>query len=210
MAVHAIKKGEESNDRLQSRFKKQVQEARFIKVLRERKVRKKKLTKRLQRIRALKREGFRAQNKKKRDDVEPPTEYLAGAVVYARPQGTDDIYLALVHDVFGRWTLSKGHIEGKDPEKEIAKAIKDELSLDVEVKDKLGVNEYSTYHPEKGKIKKNVTYFLCESPFVEIGLKETGGLDDAKWFKMGDILDLNFYNDILPLVTKAINILLKK
>jgi ribosomal protein S21 len=64
MAVHAIKKGEESNDRLQSRFKKQVQEARFIKVLRERKVRKKKLTKRLQRIRALKREGFRAQNKK--------------------------------------------------------------------------------------------------------------------------------------------------
>jgi N utilization substance protein B len=149
-------------------------------------------------------------SKKKRDDVEPPTEYLAGAVVYARPQGTDDIYLALVHDVFGRWTLSKGHIEGKDPEKEIAKAIKDELSLDVEVKDKLGVNEYSTYHPEKGKIKKNVTYFLCESPFVEIGLKETGGLDDAKWFKMGDILDLNFYNDILPLVTKAINILLKK
>jgi len=37
-----------------------------------------------------------------------------------------------------------------------------------------------------------------------------GGLDDAKWFKMGDILDLNFYNDILPLVTQAINILLKK
>jgi hypothetical protein len=40
--------------------------------------------------------------------------------------------------------------------------------------------------------------------------EEKGGLDDAKWFKMADILDLNFYNDILPLVTKAINILLKK
>ncbi len=64
MAVYAIKKGEESNDRLQSRFKKQVQEARFVKLLRERKHRKKPLTKRLQRIRALKREGFRAQNKK--------------------------------------------------------------------------------------------------------------------------------------------------
>jgi hypothetical protein len=64
MAVYAIKKGEESNDRLQSRFKKQVQEARFVKVLRERRTRKKRLTRRLQRIRALKREGYRSENKK--------------------------------------------------------------------------------------------------------------------------------------------------
>jgi N utilization substance protein B len=137
-----------------------------------------------------------------------PVEYLAGAVVYAK-EG-EDVYLALVHDVFGRWTLSKGHIEGKDPEKEVAKVISDEIKLPVEVKEKLGTNEYVTYHPEKGKIKKNVTYYLVEAPFVEIKLKESGGLDDAKWFKMGDILDLNFYNDILPLITKAINVLLKK
>ena len=64
MTVYALKKGDESNDRLQSRFKKQVQEARFVKLLRERRHRKKPLTKRLQRIRALKREGFRAVNKK--------------------------------------------------------------------------------------------------------------------------------------------------
>ena len=74
----------------------------------------------------------------------------------------------------------------------------------------MGANEYITYHPEKGKVKKNVTYFLAESPYVDLKLVNSGGLDDAKWFKMGDILDLNFYNDILPLVTKAINILLKK
>jgi hypothetical protein len=64
MAVFAIKKGDESNDRLQSRFKKQVQEARFIKVLRERKTHKKRRTRRLERIRALKREGFRTENRK--------------------------------------------------------------------------------------------------------------------------------------------------
>ena len=106
--------------------------------------------------------------------------------------------------------MSKGHIEGTEPDKEVAKVISDEIALPVEVKEKLGANEYVTYHPEKGKIRKNVTYYLVEAPFVEIKLKETGGLDDAKWFKMGDILDLNFYNDILPLVTKAVNILLKK
>lgn len=64
MTIYAIRRGEESNDRLQSRFKKQVQESRLVKVLRERKHYKKARTRRLQRIRALKREGFRAQNKK--------------------------------------------------------------------------------------------------------------------------------------------------
>ncbi len=141
-------------------------------------------------------------------NVVAPTEYLAGAVVYARDG--EDVYLALVHDVFGRWTLSKGHIEGKDPEAEIKRVIKDEISLDVDIKATLGTNEYVTYHPEKGKVKKNVTYYLVESPYVDLKLVNSGGLDDARWFKMGDILDLNFYNDILPLVTKAINILLEK
>ena len=146
---------------------------------------------------------------KKKENVPPPVEYLGGAVVYAK--SGDDIYLALVHDVFGRWTLSKGHIDGdKDQIEEIKRVIKDELTLDVEIKEKLGTNEYPTYHPEKGKVRKNVTYYLVESPFVDLQLKNSGGLDDAKWFKLGDILDLNFYNDILPLVTKAINILLKK
>jgi N utilization substance protein B len=150
-------------------------------------------------------------SKDKKNKVIPanvPIEYLAGAVVFAR--AGDDIYLALVHDVFGRWTLSKGHIEGADPEAEIQKVIKDEIGVDVTIKEKLGENEYVSYHPEKGKVKKHVAYFLCESPFVDLHLAKSGGLDDAKWFKMGDILDLNFYNDILPLVTKAINILLKK
>jgi N utilization substance protein B len=163
-----------------------------------------------------------SKEKKGHSTLIPPTEYLGGAVVYARPEGSEDIYLALVHDVFGRWTLSKGHIDMSDVdgksdakkeekmESEIKRVIKEEISLDVEIKEKLGTNEYITYHPEKGKIKKNVTYYLVESPYIDLKLVNSGGLDDAKWFRMGDILDLNFYNDILPLVTKAINILLKK
>src|ERR1035437_4969463 len=56
--------------------------------------------------------GKEETSKDKKNNVIPanvPTEYLAGAVVFAR--AGDDIYLALVHDVFGRWTLSKGHVE---------------------------------------------------------------------------------------------------
>ena len=65
MAIYAIKHGEESNDRLQQRFKKQVQKSGLMKLLRDRRNYKRPLTKRLQRIRALKREEYRATNKKK-------------------------------------------------------------------------------------------------------------------------------------------------
>ncbi len=65
MAIYAIKKGEESSDRLQQRFKKQVQKSGILKLLRERSTHKRPLTRRLQRIRALKREGYRRENRKK-------------------------------------------------------------------------------------------------------------------------------------------------
>ena len=68
MAIYAIKKGEETNDRLQQRFKKQVQKTGLQKMMRDRKNRKAKDPKkntRLRRIRALKREGYREENKKK-------------------------------------------------------------------------------------------------------------------------------------------------
>lgn len=151
-------------------------------------------------------------SKKKRMTVpfeKMPIERLAGAVVFARDKDKDDVYLALVHDVFGHWTLSKGHIaDGEKEEDGIARVIKEEIGIVGKPTQKLGSNEYVATQPEKGKIRKQVTYYLFETTFQELHLKETGGLDDAKWFKLADILELNFYDDMLPIVTKAVNLLL--
>ncbi|TSC57767.1 MAG: Uncharacterized protein Greene041679_254 [Parcubacteria group bacterium Greene0416_79] len=143
-----------------------------------------------------------------------PIKKLGGAVVYARV-GTD-IYLGLVHDIFGHWTLSKGTI-GNTPESAnenvetgTVRKIKEEIGVEIAIKADLGSNEYVASDPEKGKIRKQVHYFLGEAKFLPLKLEKKGGLDDAKWFKLGDILGLNFYEDILPIVTKAINLLLKK
>ena len=65
MAIHARKHSDESNDRLQQRFKKQVQKSGLLKLLRERGTFRRTRTKRLQRMRALKREGYRTANRKK-------------------------------------------------------------------------------------------------------------------------------------------------
>ena len=139
---------------------------------------------------------------------------LGGAVVYARDGG--DVYLALVHDIFGHWTLSKGKIgdnpaiAGESVEDGTIREIKEELGLDIVIKEVLGQNEYVASDPEKGKIRKQVSYFLAEAKFDNLKLGTSGGLDDARWFKMADIVTLNIYNDILPIVTKAVNILLGK
>jgi NADH pyrophosphatase NudC (nudix superfamily) len=86
--------------------------------------------------------------------------------------------------------------------------IKDELGLDITIKEKVGENEYIASHPEKGKLRKRVTYFLAESEYVDLQLEKKGGLDDARWFRLQDILDLNFYDDMLPIVTAAVQSLL--
>lgn len=137
-----------------------------------------------------------------------PIEKLGGTIVFSRENG--DVYIALVHDVFGYWTLPKGHIN--DGESETAgteRAVSEEIGIPVEIKEKLGNNEYVASHPEKGKIRKQVIYYLAEAKFNPLKLDKTGGLDDANWFKLKDIINLNFYNDILPIVTKAVNILVK-
>ena len=135
--------------------------------------------------------------------AEMPIEKLGGAVVYNR--APDGITLALVHDIFGYWTLSKGHI-GDDEDLRIATAreVKEELSVDVEVTDDLGQNEYVASHPEKGKIRKQVHYFLAETKHKDdLKLTKQEGLDDARWFPLSDITSLKMYDDILPIVTRA-------
>lgn len=135
-----------------------------------------------------------------------PIERLSGAVVYA--ESGDDIYLALVHDIFGHWTLSKSKVKKDESFEDGAKrALKEEIGLMVEIEDLLGDNEYIASQPEKGKVRKQVKYFLAKAPFQEISLIKKSGLDDAKWFRVADILELNFYEDILPIVTKAITLL---
>lgn len=153
--------------------------------------------------------GKEEQGGKKVKREELPLEKMGGAIVYTKHDG--QYYLALVHDVFGRWTLSKGHIEtDASPEAGVVRIIKEELGLDAKVESQVGENEYVASHPEKGKVRKHVWFFLATAPFEPIVLKKSGGLDDAKWFRLQDIIDLNFYDDMLPIVTAAVQKLLDK
>ena len=158
--------------------------------------------------------GKEDESPKKKKDLpfeQMPIEEKVGAVVYA--EDGDQIYFGLVHDVFGHWTLSKGGLQdGEDDEAGLKRVIKEEMNLDLKkINSLLGETEYVANHPEKGKHRKQVRYYLVQSDYGDIKLQEgKSGLDAAQWFKVKDVADLNFYNDIVPLMTQSITTLMQE
>ncbi|MFH1169958.1 MAG: transcription antitermination factor NusB [Candidatus Vogelbacteria bacterium] len=135
-----------------------------------------------------------------------PIENLGGAVIYTRLD-SGRYELAFVHDIFGYWTLSKGHIEkGETVEAGTEREVKEEISLDLTIKESIGDNEYVASDPEKGKIRKRVNYYLAEAKDrSQLHLNKNQGLDDARWFPLESVMGLKMYDDILPIVTRALN-----
>lgn len=155
--------------------------------------------------------------KKKREEAldiaKLPVDKKGGALVYGKENNKQDgkIMFALVHDVFGYWTISKGSVEeGEDEEKATIREIKEEIGLDIEIEEKLGENEYIATHPSSGKSLKKVVYFLAKSEYKELVLEKSDGLDGARWFPLSMIPELRIYGDIVPLIKRAIEIISKK
>ena len=86
------------------------------------------------------------------------------------------------------------------------------MGIECTPEDQLGENEYIANDSKVsgGKKRRHATYFLARAEFVDLILKREGGLDDAQWFPLASVGDLNFYDDILPVVTRAINMLVEK
>ncbi len=135
-----------------------------------------------------------------------PVEAKAGGIIFTKHEGKN--LVALVHDVFGYWTLVKSGVEeGEAYEQTALRSIKEKLGLMGSVVSEIGKIEYVASHPEKKKILKVVAYFLMEAPYKEMELKSNGGLDKAQWFSPEELVDLTIYDDILPSIAKAIEII---
>jgi N utilization substance protein B len=130
-------------------------------------------------------------------------ELLAGSVVCSRHE--NKLYVGLVHDVFGYWTLPKGHIkEGEEETVGVVRELKKEIGIITHVIEKIGENEYIANKPEQGKVVKHVSYYLTFSDHTPLVLEKKGGLDDAQWFNEKDVAGLRIYDDIKPLLEKAL------
>ena len=129
-------------------------------------------------------------------------ELLAGAVVCAIYE--HKVHIALVHDVFGYWTLPKGHLQGDiSSEAEVIHAIKKEIGIEVVIVATLGENEYIANKPDQGKVVKHVDYHLAKTDYTPLTLEKKGGLDETRWFPLSDVATLRMYDDIKSIIGKA-------
>jgi transcription antitermination protein NusB len=131
-------------------------------------------------------------------------ERLAGAILFCRSD--EGVKLGLVHDVFGHWTLVKEDLkEEEDYLAALNRCLLQKLGVDeCTVIAELAENEYIAHDPETGKTRKQVKYFLVEVKDAPIGIVEAKGLTEAGWFPLKDIAGLNFYDDVLPIITKGV------
>ncbi len=134
-----------------------------------------------------------------------PVQNLVGAIVYAVHAG--QVYLALVHDVFGFWTIAKGKFL-EDVTETVAEAskrkVQEELGIDSTYVKDIDASEYVASHPEFKKIRKHVQYVLAKAEYEPVLAKKEGGLKDAAWFKAEDVAGLNLYDDMKPILEKSI------
>jgi 8-oxo-dGTP pyrophosphatase MutT (NUDIX family) len=149
-------------------------------------------------------------SKERGETHEIPTDEKGAALVYAYdPEGV--LQIAMVHDVFGYWTLAKGGIEpGEDAEQGTVREVYEEIGIHVTIEAKLGENEYIANHPQRGKVKKHVVYFLARGEYQPLVLESgSGGLNDTRWFPATEIADLTMYEDIAQIIMHGIEKILK-
>lgn len=133
-----------------------------------------------------------------------PKEELGGAIVFRNEE--KKIFIALVHDVFGYWTFSKGHLEsGENIETGTIRELREELGLqNITLVKKIGDNEYIASDPETGPTRRHVNYFIAETKETKLKLESSGGLDDVGWFLSDEVENLKMYDDIKPILASAI------
>lgn len=134
-----------------------------------------------------------------------PTEEVAhaGAVVVSG-EGSD-AWVALVEDVFHRWTLPKARLEdGELTEAAARRAITHELGLSVQALTPLGEHRYTAHDPEAGPVTKVVSFFRATVPEGS-ALKCTvcEGITDARWFKKSELPE-HMYEDVRAIIERAI------
>ena len=147
-----------------------------------------------------------------KSDKEFPEEVLVGGIVYRIEN--NNCQIALIQDIFDRWTLPKGHVEeGENLEQAVLREVKEEIGLEkLKIIKNLGERVYMARDPEKEFIKRKVTDFLIESADFgrELKAEENKGIREARWFNFDDIHNLKQYKEPKEIIEKVIEDLKKK
>lgn len=146
-------------------------------------------------------------------DERVKVEISAGGIVFKRtPQG---VRIAFVMDPYGKWTFAKGHMEkGEGLDQAALRETREEMGLGrLRVIAPLGSIDIwfrDRYRPEtKGVlIHKYVHYFLMEAPARAKGSpQKKEKIRKIIWVNAGRAMRTSSYEDVRPILRKALGIL---
>ena len=133
-----------------------------------------------------------------------PHEHLGGIFLTSKVSGT--IYVALVHDAFGKSTLPKAHCkEGELSRAAALRAMEDELGVSGSLRGPLGEHEYVAHDPATGRIVRTVGYFLAFLDTQQaLKCKVCEGITETRWFSEEELFSLDLYSDLVPIFEAGI------
>lgn len=144
-------------------------------------------------------------NRKKQQIQEIVREPTSGGIIFRHePDNFDDIEILLIQDTKDRWTIPKGHIEEGETAQQTAKReIGEEAGLfNIDMLGWLGKIHFRYRRLDKLVLMTTQIYLVRANGDTD-AIKKEDWMNDIKWFKFSEALDLIEYEDIGTLMLLA-------
>lgn len=136
-------------------------------------------------------------------------EIRVGVLIFSTLEGSD--YVLLDSDRFGSFTFVKGEdVTGGDKESFLKSYVSENIGLDIYDIKYLDHNAYISHHPEKGNIHKIVHYHTAVCDFRPAQNLKSESKSNYVWVKIDDLEKTKVYKDLRPMLSMAIDEILKK
>ena len=132
----------------------------------------------------------------------------AGCVVYRRDPG-GALWLLLIRDRYGMWTIPKGHLEaGESDEQAAAREVFEETGIRGELGSLVSQIEYRVLSKKGQQRLKQVTFFLLHTTSAGLHLQADEGIEEAEWLAPADALARAGYPQIRDVLAHALAVML--
>ena len=142
-------------------------------------------------------------NTRKTQIQEIVREPTSGGIIFRRDEN-DGVEILLIQDGKGRWTIPKGHIEeGETAQQTTRREIHEEAGLaEVDILGWLG-KIYFRYRRVDKLVLMTTQIYLVRAKGDTNDIKKEEWMNDIRWFKFHDALEMIEYEDIGKLMLLA-------
>jgi 8-oxo-dGTP pyrophosphatase MutT (NUDIX family) len=130
--------------------------------------------------------------------------HAAGCVAYRYTADGAPLVL-MIKDQYGRWTLPKGHLErGESAHDAALRETREETGITGELGQFIGEITYPVTTRSGERYTKHVAFFLLNARNSTVTPEAAEGISAAGWFAPAEALSRNGYEELRPLLERAL------